>query len=304
MRLGKVEDVIRIAAASSIALAAGCGASASSARGSNAAACSEATQARVDELERARRDQDARIRELTARLALAHAEVNELKARRSGESVRIGTAARAERPAAEPPEPVPDVVPLEEPESPRVVLRLHGSREEASRVVPSTLPPVPPVPAGLPSRLPLAPVPGPETIATVPSDLSATPPSTSPPGSDPVEMYRAALAQVRDRQFGPARSSFQAFLKAHPRHAYAQNALYWLGEVEYAERRYREALQLFERLLEQHPRGAKASDALLKAALCHKRMGDGARAKALLVRLRQEFPDSVAAQIAAREDAL
>jgi tol-pal system protein YbgF len=118
-----------------------------------------------------------------------------------------------------------------------------------------------------------------------------------------VERYRAALAHLEGRRLPEALTALTGFLDEFPAHPYAGNALYWRGEVRYAMRRYGEALRDFERLVRQHPRGEKAADALLKMGLCHQRMGDETRARAYFRRVRNEYPESVAARLASQEDA-
>jgi tol-pal system protein YbgF len=120
---------------------------------------------------------------------------------------------------------------------------------------------------------------------------------------DPVvAAYRRALRLVRDRQFGEALGALQDFVRSHPDHPFADNATYWVGEVHYAARRYDQALQTFGRVVSEYPEGNKVADALFKMALCHKRTGDLQKAAALLERVQRQYPDTIAARMASRED--
>ncbi|HJL16567.1 MAG TPA: tol-pal system protein YbgF, partial [Sandaracinaceae bacterium LLY-WYZ-13_1] len=118
-----------------------------------------------------------------------------------------------------------------------------------------------------------------------------------------VRQYRAALRHLSERRLGQALEGLEAFLREHPSHPYADNALYWRGEVQYARRDYRRALGAFSELIERYPRGNKVPDALLRIGLCYERMGQRARARRVFDRLRAQYPESVAAQMASREDA-
>ncbi|MEZ4256928.1 MAG: tol-pal system protein YbgF, partial [Polyangiales bacterium] len=114
--------------------------------------------------------------------------------------------------------------------------------------------------------------------------------------------YQAALSNIRDRKFGAALKGLHEFLVKHPKHAYADNALYWKGEVLYAQRQYGQALVTFEDVVVRFPRGNRVSDAFLKAGLCHARMGNLKNARGYFQRLKSLFPDSVAARMASQED--
>ena len=83
----------------------------------------------------------------------------------------------------------------------------------------------------------------------------------------------------------------------------ADNALYWRGEVLYAQRQYGRALRQFEGVLASAPDGDRVPDALYKIGLCHRRMGEPQRAREAFERLRTRFPDSKAARLASQEDA-
>jgi tol-pal system protein YbgF len=117
-----------------------------------------------------------------------------------------------------------------------------------------------------------------------------------------VRDYRAALALVRDRDLNEGLTRLRRFVQIYGGHAYADNALFWQGEVLFMQRRYQDALRAYSEVLSRYPRGNKVSDAMLKMARCHQRLGNTSQASSLLQRLRREFPQSVAARIASREE--
>ncbi|MCA9581578.1 MAG: tetratricopeptide repeat protein, partial [Myxococcales bacterium] len=82
----------------------------------------------------------------------------------------------------------------------------------------------------------------------------------------------------------------------------ADNAAYWVGEVFFVQQQYEQALRSFEGLIVSYPKGNKVPDALLRAGLCHFRMGHDKKARAYFKRLKELFPDTVAARLASRED--
>jgi tol-pal system protein YbgF len=168
------------------------------------------------------------------------------------------------------------------------------------------MPPIAPPPPGL--RLPVAMGPGFDPslgvppIPALPIEIAPQPPVPAPREDTGGAVYRAALAHLAQRRFDEALAGLDAFLRDHPRHPYADNALYWRGEIHYARRDYRRAIAELSALVERYPRGNKVPEALLRIALSYEHMGDAARARQVLERLRREHPNSVAAQAAERED--
>lgn len=293
----------------------------------------------VDEREaqRAHAEREAqarRIRELESRLALHAAESDQL--RRELESraepdtspqrdvVTLGDTRRA-RPAPPPPDDVEEVV--EGDEGPRPMLRLYGPvpaesfafgpPAEAPRVA-ASMPASLSMPAALPmgtlGALPVMPggsaaVPAiphmPMAVSSLPpAPMASLPPApTATPSIDAgAQQYRAALALVTTRRFDEALSSLEAFVLAHPRHAYADNAQYWRGEILFLRHDFAASAAQFETMVRLYPRGNKVPDALLRLGTCYERMGQAARARDVLRRLRTEHPGTVAARLANREE--
>jgi tol-pal system protein YbgF len=151
-----------------------------------------------------------------------------------------------------------------------------------------------PVTAGVPD---LPPFEQPET----PPAIEASP--VPEPETVRIDGYRRGLQLVRDQRFAEALVELDAFAAAHPGHAYADNALFWCGEIHYLRREYTEALRYFERVEKLHPWGNKAPDALYRMGQIYARRGDRARARAYFDKVREQFPDTAAARLALREDA-
>ena len=87
-----------------------------------------------------------------------------------------------------------------------------------------------------------------------------------------------------------AARAFKTLVERYPAHELADNALYWLGEVEYAQKNYKQALDVFRKVVDVYPSGNKVPDALLKMAFCQQELGDKAKAKATLENLVNRFP--------------
>ncbi|MDH3202022.1 MAG: tol-pal system protein YbgF [Myxococcales bacterium] len=118
-----------------------------------------------------------------------------------------------------------------------------------------------------------------------------------------VEDYRRGLSLVREREFDEALIALTAFLDVYPDHPYADNALFWRGEVYFLRREYGRALKEFQAVEKQYPWGNKLPDALYRIGQIHLKRGDKARARAYFDKVRDQFPDTAAARLALREDA-
>lgn len=306
-------------------LASGCGASAPQGDTSalRAAEQSKAAQARAAD-DAAAEAKAAEVRELESKLALAQAKARDLERElsRSGEfrrdTVRIGSLGSSVESEEGWSAPVVPTKSVRKDDGPRPLLRLYGSGSNVSistgggadRETPPLI--VPPAPEGVPTRLDVVPLPGASAASLTSMQPSAVPMATATipgvaiprlGGEDlATERYRSALAYIRDRKFGPALKSLHEFLVKYPTHAYADNALYWKGEVQYAQRQYGEALATFEDLVGRFPKGNKAADAVLKMALCHQHMGDALKARLYFKRVKELYPDSVAARVASQEN--
>jgi len=214
-------------------------------------------------------EQEQELRTLRGQLALARAEVQELKANADFEpELSMKVSGNEKLPWTK-----DDLEDFEM----QPVLRLDGE------VVDERLP----VTAGVPDLPVLA-----EPIPAEPAQAEVS-----------VDGYRRALSLIREQKFAEALLELDAFSSEHPGHAYADNALFWCGEIHYLRREYEEALRYFERIEKLHPWGNKAPDALYRMGQIYLRRGDTARAQAYFEKVREQFPDTAAARLALREDA-
>lgn len=108
--------------------------------------------------------------------------------------------------------------------------------------------------------------------------------------------YDAAIALVNAKQNDRALEALNAFLVRWPDHPYAENAMYWRGEIYFAQADYLRAAEQFEAVVARFGGGRKAPDALLKIGMCHDRLGAPARANEYWTRLKRDFPQSDAAR--------
>lgn len=151
-------------------------------------------------------------------------------------------------------------------------------------------------PAPVRGGAPLGPVPAvSHRLAVVPLPAAGG----GAPSSGAIAEYRAARALLQKRSYDAAALAFSKFIKLNPRHAYADNATYWLAECFWRRGKVRKAAWVLRSLLKQYPSGNKAPSALLKLGLCEQRLGRKARARKVLSQVVQLYPGTREAALAA-----
>lgn len=126
--------------------------------------------------------------------------------------------------------------------------------------------------------------------------------STPPPGAASTERaeFDAALGELREGRYPEAITAWQRFLSAHPNGSLAGDGQYWLGEAYYLSRDYNAAKEAFIALGLNHPKSARLPDALLKLGYIYGEQGDTVRARDVLQKLVQVYPNTQAASLAER----
>lgn len=138
-----------------------------------------------------------------------------------------------------------------------------------------------------------------QPLATVDRAQSTRPAPGTPVGSEQVE-FDAALGELREGRYPEAVAGFQRFLGAYPTSKLAGDAQYWLGESHYVGRNYNAAKEAFINLGMHHPQSSRLPDALLKLGYIYGEQGDTDRAREVLQKLVQVYPDTQAANLAER----
>jgi tol-pal system protein YbgF len=86
--------------------------------------------------------------------------------------------------------------------------------------------------------------------------------------------------------------SFQNYIDQYPHSASIPEAIYWIGQSHYNQGAYKEAIGFFERVEANYPAHDKVPNALLKEAFSYIELGQPDRAKEILSRLIERFPQS------------
>ena len=111
-------------------------------------------------------------------------------------------------------------------------------------------------------------------------------------GPEPQELYEQAYQDLSRGNNDLAKSGFEEYLKLYPDTELADNALYWLGEVEYIQHKYKDALEYFQQVEDRYPQGNKVPAALFKVGLCQQQLKQGDDARATFDRLTRKYPGS------------
>jgi tol-pal system protein YbgF len=135
-------------------------------------------------------------------------------------------------------------------------------------------------------------------VARIPRTRARSEPSPSADGAG--TEYRTAVELVKTGKYDDAITALRAFLQHYPRHDYADNAQYWLGEAFYAQKDFAHALVEFRATIETYPRGNKVPDALLKVGYCYQSLGKSDKARAVLEQVVNLYPKSEPAALAAK----
>jgi tol-pal system protein YbgF len=125
-------------------------------------------------------------------------------------------------------------------------------------------------------------------------------PTVAPRSEEATAEYKAAVELVKGGSHVDAVAALRAFLSKHPRHDFADNAQYWLGEAHYAQQDYPRALIEFRNVIETYPRGNKVPDALLKVGYCYQALGQAEKSRAVLEQVVNLYPKTEPATIAAK----
>jgi tol-pal system protein YbgF len=234
----------------------------------------------VAELRAERRAQDRRLRDLQRQLDLARAQLVTGGAEGAMPDLRVEVAAPGPvlvpASGAPPPPPGSDAA------------RVVGIADDGSEIVYEG-----DAAAGKQATLDEAPL---RARAPRAAAVRAGAPRAAAAGND----YRSAVELVKAGSHTEGAAALRAFLARHPRHDFADNAQYWLGEAYYAQKDFPNALTEFRVVVDKYARGNKVPDALLKVGYCYLALGQKERSRAVLEQVVNLYPKTEPAAIAAR----
>ncbi len=111
------------------------------------------------------------------------------------------------------------------------------------------------------------------------------------------DAYQKAFNTMKDGQYEQAITEFKSFITQYPAGELSDNALYWLGEANYATRHYKVAVQEFRKLLELRPNSTKAADAMLKLGYAYYELAEWDSARKVLTDVVSRYANTTAARL-------
>lgn len=116
--------------------------------------------------------------------------------------------------------------------------------------------------------------------------------------------YAAAYDLLRNKQFDDAIVKMKSFVQNYPNSENIVNAHYWLGELYLAKQQPKLAIDEFNIVLNKYPGSLKTDAAMMKLGYAYADVGNYAKAKELLTKVTQRFPNTTAAKLAANRLAM
>ena len=110
--------------------------------------------------------------------------------------------------------------------------------------------------------------------------------------------YDAALAVMRKGDFALALPAFTDFVRRYPASGYHPSALFWLGNLHYAQRNYKDAMAQYRALVAAAPAHLRAPEAMLSIANCQVELKETKAARKTLEDLVKAYAQSEAADVA------
>lgn len=136
-----------------------------------------------------------------------------------------------------------------------------------------------------------------------PSTASVPRPVTPRAGGELTERdaYKVAFEAMRVRDFDGSMVGFQRLVEDYPNGQFTPNAFYWIGEIYLVAKSDAEmARQSFMQVVNLYPDHQKTPDALYKLGVVYHNLGDLDSARIYLSRVRNDYPNSSAAGLAAK----
>ncbi|WP_265821829.1 tol-pal system protein YbgF [Geovibrio ferrireducens] len=119
--------------------------------------------------------------------------------------------------------------------------------------------------------------------------------------ADKSSLYSYAYELYKNGKYPESQAKFNEFLAKYPADELSDNAVYWLGEIQYALKDYEGAIKLFHKLVTDYPDGNKVSDGLLKMAYSYGNIGKRAESVVTLKKIVNEHPGTRAYNLAKKK---
>lgn len=138
--------------------------------------------------------------------------------------------------------------------------------------------------------------PGGGTLGTLPAGPQGAAPQGAAPAAGPPtrSQYDEAVNMLARARYDEARAAFRAFADANPRDPLAPQAVFWIGNIAYAQRDYTAAAQAFAEQIKKWPNNPQAPEAMLKLGLSLIALGEKREGCVTLGAIRGKFHNAPA----------
>jgi len=109
------------------------------------------------------------------------------------------------------------------------------------------------------------------------------------------DVFDAALTKFRNGDYKGAQTDFRTFSAKYPASPYQPEALFWLGNAQYANKDLKGSTATLQGIVTKYPTSPKAAEAMLAIASNQAESGQIAAAKKTLQDLVARYPDSESA---------
>ena len=138
-------------------------------------------------------------------------------------------------------------------------------------------------------------------INTPPVNVAPAPTLLNNPGKNQKQSYQTAYDSLVNGHTRQAIKLFNSFLANHPNGQFTANAQYWLGEAYSIKQELNAARKAFSAVIANHPDSPKVPDAMLKLGYLESKAKNPVKAREWLTGVRQKYPGSTAAHLAAKK---
>ena len=112
------------------------------------------------------------------------------------------------------------------------------------------------------------------------------------------ELFKSALILFEESRFAEALEIFSQIIITFPNGSFTADAYFWSGELFLAQEMYEDAKLSFKNVVDNFYQHSRAPDSLFKLGEIYRIEGDIARSLEFYDKVKEDFPDSGASQLA------
>ncbi|MEJ5301654.1 MAG: tol-pal system protein YbgF [Thermodesulforhabdaceae bacterium] len=138
-------------------------------------------------------------------------------------------------------------------------------------------------------------------VSEKPQETPQKKPSEESPQQKPSSekaMYEESLAAYNRKDYNASEKGFQEFLKKYPDSPLADDATFWLGEIQFTRGNLLKAIEHYQKVIDVYPKGNKVPMAMYKQGKAWEKLGDSTAAKILYEKVIKKYANTSEANLA------